>query len=39
VAVVQQQFTFSVLLPYGFTLTDYFVLWRMLNYDGMNKLS
>jgi hypothetical protein len=32
-------FTFSALLPYGFTPVDYFVLRRMLNRDGMNKLS
>jgi hypothetical protein len=32
-------FTISVLLPYGFTPGDDFVLQRVLNRDGMNKLS
>jgi hypothetical protein len=32
-------FTFSVLLPCGFTPTDDFMLRRVLNRDGMNKLS
>jgi hypothetical protein len=31
--------TFSMLLPSGFTPVDDFVLWRMLNHDGMNMLS
>jgi hypothetical protein len=31
-------FTFFV-LPCGFTPTDEFVLWQLLNHDGMNKLS
>jgi hypothetical protein len=32
-------FTFSALLPYGFTPVDGFVLRRMLNREGMNKFS
>jgi hypothetical protein len=32
-------FTFSVLLPYGFTPVDDFVLQRVLNRDRANKLS
>jgi hypothetical protein len=27
------------MLPWGFTSTDEFVLWHLLNHDGMNKLS
>jgi hypothetical protein len=27
------------MLPWGFTSTDEFVLWQLLNRDGMNKLS
>jgi hypothetical protein len=32
-------FTFSALLPYGFTPVDGFVVRRMLNHEGMNKFS
>jgi hypothetical protein len=32
-------FTFSVLLPYGFTPADDFVLRHVLNRDGTNELS
>jgi hypothetical protein len=32
-------FSFSVLLPCGFTHADDFMLQRVLNHDGVNKLS
>jgi hypothetical protein len=39
VAAFSSSFTFSVLHPYGSTPADDFMLQRVLNCDGMNKLS